>query len=208
MSATEKKIKLINTIISKVESISKIEISSTTINYEIFNNTIERYLNLIKLIQHNQGFLDEKGKKIYSNFWALGTLRPSQHFKDEYFKILEESIKNNQSNHLEEILIHLKLYARNAYPFSHTTKLLHCINQSIPIIDSKILNFFHINLDVNKNERLKNYLITHEAFQDAYKIIEKQESLNSLFGNMEDINPKFKKLTFSKKLDSLITDIL
>jgi len=210
MTILERKSEIIKKIILRANSIPDILNKQDHFNDENLIRILEDYLILRKIIFNKQGKLNELEKKIYIKFWSLGTIRPSESFKIEYFNILNSIIKGIQAACLKDILIKLKPYARNAYVFSHTTKLLHSSNHLNQIIDSKILNFFQLNsyLLIKESERLNNYIVIYDAFVEAYRLIEENNTLTKEIKLITNKFPSFANLSFSKKIDTIITDII
>ena len=210
MTALDKKSEIIQKIIFHANTIPKILSGYQYFYNEELIQILEDYLQLKNIILNNYGRLNQVERKIYIKFWSLGTIRPSESFKNEYFNILNLIINGSHSANLNDILIKLKPHARNSYVFSHTTKLLHSSNEKNPIIDSKILNFFQLNsyLTIRKSERLNNYINIYSAFTEAYKEIEENNILKKEIDLITNTFPSFSKLSFSKKIDTIITDII
>ena len=193
MTALDKKSEIIQKIIFHANTIPKILSGYQYFYNEELIQILEDYLQLKNIILNNYGRLNQIERKIYIKFWSLGTIRPSESFKNEYFNILNLIINGSHSANLNDILIKLKPHARNSYVFSHTTKLLHSSNEKNPIIDSKILN---------------NYINIYGAFNEAYKEIEENNILKKEIDLITNTFPSFSKLSFSKKIDTIITDII
>ena len=160
---------------------------------------------------NQSGFLLNKDLiKRYSKFWALGTLRPSEEFKTKYFDILFKTNKTREFDILK-VMHELKPYARNSFIFSHTTKLFHSVQSTLPIIDSKIMYFFQFPTVSYSNKKIDRGILYSEMYSifiEAYGGFEHDCDLVDLIIEVESELPSFRELTFSKKLDCLITDAL
>ncbi len=104
---------------------------------------IKEYLDLMAIVKKSQGKLGSLERIRFANFWALNTLRPSRDLRERFFTLLENTYLI-QHGDVNKVMQELKPLARNAYLFSHATKLLHSVDPSLPIIDSKVTKFFHL----------------------------------------------------------------
>jgi hypothetical protein len=171
---------------------------------------LEEYLYLLSAIQNSNGNLDVTQQRRFSKFWGLDTLRPTAELRRKFFFLLEK-IYATKNFEIDKVLLELRPLARHAFLFSHATKLLHSVNPSLPIIDSKVSKFFglpppnyqrkNVDLQLWYSER---YLL----FKDAYRALEGELRLHRAFSYVESHAPAFRNLTFSKKLDSVITDLI
>ena len=169
----------------------------------------QEYIYLNNLSKKSIHVLDKSFQLKFYKFWGLGSLRPSQNFINEYFKILY-NLKNYNDVDLKYILLYLKPYARNALVFSHATKLLHSVDQNSPIVDSKIINFFDIkiyNYSSNIN-RLERCLEIYETLKYSYMIMYSNKNISLMINELCHLSPNLKKLSFTKQIDTIITDII
>ena len=169
----------------------------------------QEYIYLNSLSKKPIHVLDTSFQLRFNKFWGLGSLRPSPNFIYQYFKILY-NLRNCNDIDLEYILIYLKPFARNALVFSLATKLLHACDQNSPIVDSKIINFFDIkiyNYSSNIN-RLERCLEIYETLKYSYMIMYSNKNISSTINELCHLSPNLKKLSFTKQIDTIITDII
>ncbi len=126
----------------------------------------------------------------FNSFYRLNGAALTEEFKSAYYKILEENrnIKDFEDFQIKEILLDLFKYKNykgsNCLQFSFTTKLIHTINNNLPIYDSMIKNVFDFkgpNYYCNNNERINIYLNQYKAIKNAYKQIIEGNLLHEIF---------------------------
>lgn len=171
---------------------------------------IREYLELITIVKKSSGKLGALERTRFAKFWALNTLRPSYDLRERFFKLLESeySIRHGDVN---KIMLELKPLARNAYLFSHATKLLHSVDPNLPIIDSKVTKFFclpSLPYQYKNLDRGRWYSERYNLLIVAYQILGSSREIKMTFQNIESLIPDFAKLSFAKKIDSVITDVL
>jgi len=171
--------------------------------------TIAEYKKIVFVVKKYNGSLGDADRRSYSKFWALGSIRPSVDFKKNYFDILARLCITKEFN-LKNVMEELRPFARNAYIFSHTSKLFHSANPYLPIVDSKILNFFQLPI-VPYGAVLDRggwYADLYEHIKDVYSTLELNDAVSAYLSEFERVVPAFSGITFNKKLDSIITDVL
>ncbi len=171
--------------------------------------TIAEYKKIVFAVQKYKGSLGDADRKSYSKFWALGSIRPSIDFRKNYFDILARVCITKEFN-LKYVMEELRPFARNAYVFSHTSKLFHSADPHLPIVDSKIINFFQFPA-VPYGAVLDRggwYADLYGHIQDVYSTLELNDTVGAYLNKFERVVPAFSGITFNKKLDSIITDVL
>lgn len=173
------------------------------------NQITQEYIYLNNLLKKPIHVLDKSYQIKFNKFWGLGSLRPSPNFIYEYFKILY-NLKKYSVGDLEYILLYLKPFARNALVFSHATKLLHSCDQNSPIVDSKIVKFFDINVYnySSKINRLDRCLEIYETLKYSYIVMYANKNISETINELCHLSPNFNKLSFTKQIDTIITDII
>jgi len=184
-------------------------VADTKVDYIKINQGIQEYIYLTNFSTQPTHVLDKAFQRKFIKFWGLGSLRPSFNFIYEYFNILY-NLKSNRHVDLEYILIYLKPFARNALVFSHATKLLHSYDRNFSIIDSKIINFFDIkiyNYYSNIN-RLERCIEIFDAFNYSYIHIHANKRISAMINDISRLSPCFNDISFTKQIDTIITDII
>jgi len=140
----------------------------------------------------------------FNSFYRLNGAGLTKEFKSAYFKLMEENrnTEDFDNRQIKEILLELFKYknaqGNNCIHFSFATKLMHTINNNLPIYDSmikKVFGFTGPHSYNNINEKINNYLIHYEAIKDTYRQIIENNKLNSTFA-LFDL--KFPNSTLSK----------
>lgn len=101
-------------------------------------NDVDRYFYIASVFAQNEPISDnEEFKDTYKNFYVMKTAGLSQQHFDKYFEMLDEQVSN-----LERILNELyeikTLKQQNSLQFSFATKLLHTVNNNLPIYDKQV----------------------------------------------------------------------
>ncbi len=171
--------------------------------------TIAEYKKIVSAVQKYKGSLGDADRKSYSKFWALGSIRPSVDFKKNYFDILARVCITKEFN-LKNVMEELRPFARNAYVFSHTSKLFHSADPRLPIVDSKVINFFQLPAVPYRAglDRGSWYTDLYEHIQDVYATLELNQTVGVYLSEFERMMPAFSGISFNKKIDSIITDVL
>ena len=140
----------------------------------------------------------------FNSFYRLNGAGLTKEFKSVYFKLMEEKRNNDDfdSWQIKEIMLELFKYknaqGNNCIHFSFTTKLMHTINNNLPIYDSMIKKVFgfagpyHYN---SSTEKIDSYLAQYEVIKDTYNQIMQNNLLSSTF---ELFDLKFPNSTLSK----------
>lgn len=140
----------------------------------------------------------------FNSFYRLNGAALTQEFKSAYYNILEENrnIKDFEDFQVKEILLDLFKYenykGNKCLQFSFTTKLIHTINNDLPIYDSMIKSIFGFkgpHYYSSTNERINIYLNQYKDIKDTYKQIIESKLLNEIFLLF---NNKFANYSLSK----------
>jgi hypothetical protein len=171
---------------------------------------LREYLDLMAIVKKSHGKLGALERIRFANFWSLNALRPSRDLRERFFTVLESTYLIQHSD-VNIIMQELRPFARNAYLFSHATKILHSADPCLPIIDSKVTKFFRLPslpYQYNNLDRGRWYSERYALLTNAYRILESSREIEITFKNIESLVPDFAQLSFAKKIDSVITDAL
>jgi hypothetical protein len=180
--------------IKKDAAIEDIEISS-----------LESYKFIQQEFNKSDVSLNEKFQTRYMIFYKLYGAGLTKEFREEYFEIMQEK-KNKEfldQNDIKDIIFRLyevkSAKGFNCIYFSFTTKLIHTLNNNLPIYDSRIRDFFgfrvpylYLGRDVRVNEYLKQYEIINDVYGNIIK--------NSL---LEELIEEFKKVFLGFKISDV-----
>ncbi len=102
---------------------------------------VDKYFSIQKMF--NEGLLDIEFEKKFRQFYRMNTAGLTQ----DHFKVYFKHLKNKESD-LVKILTDLynikTLRGSHSLQFSFTTKLLHTIDNNLPIFDKFISSYFSI----------------------------------------------------------------
>ncbi len=140
---------------------------------------------------------------VYRSFYRLDGAGLTEELKDEYFRLLKDG-----ETSLRKILTILHKYPTkrgyNTYQLSFATKLLHTLNNNLPIYDSNITYLFGLPSLKPKNldQRIKVYNSLKEKFNSLLNDTEVQQRI-------ERIKKKHsaEKMNNAKMLDFILWDI-
>ena len=117
---------------------------------------------------------------VFRSYYRLDNAGLSEEIKNVYFKLLE-----NKQTKLESILLALyeipTLKHKNTIQFSFATKLLHTIDNNLPIFDSKVGKIF--NFKVNGTNKEKKVTSCTEIYDDLivyYAELKKEEKIKEV----------------------------
>ncbi len=159
---------------------------------------VEKYLNVMQLYRSSENLSnDSLFRKKYTGFYRMG--KKAQLWYDTYFEYMDK-LKQNKIITFDEIFDYLfEMFNKKESSFS--SKLLHTVNNDMPILDKNVL----INLGLYKKFLNKNYskkeiykeiqIKYNELLQDS-KINIILEIFDNEFSDVKDQISKTKKLDF------------
>ncbi|SEI45273.1 hypothetical protein SAMN04244572_00336 [Azotobacter beijerinckii] len=191
--------------------------------YHLINNNVQLLLNGINREDHidpyvsiresfeNQKNNTPKFRSTYRQFYKLNAARLSEKFCELYFALLEEH-RNDEYIQVESITNSLYELESNskgthAVHFSFASKLVHTINNDLPVYDSMVAAFYffpNIKSNWNKAKKIEEYLTSYHFLINEYKrVIE-----NNLLGQaIEQFRERFEvgiEYSDVKLIDTLI----
>ena len=122
---------------------STIKFDINVIREKLLNTNIKLpiYWNIMKSVHNTNVSTDTRFQHDYKSFYGMHRYTDAT-FCKAYFEYLEEN-KNNKSLSFENVITHLYHCTDTVQP-SFSSKLLHTINQDMPILDSRII--YHLKL--------------------------------------------------------------
>jgi len=168
-------------------------------------NDVERYFYIKKEFQKGDILNNLEFQRVYKKFYVMYMGGLTQKFFEEYFKIL-----SSRETDLKKILNKLYEIPRKnktkAVHFSFVTKLLHTINNSLPIYDSLVGRAFGLKIEgQDKDARINSCLEVYEKLNLYYKELLSNDKIKKI---ISDFRKKFdcdnKKISDTKILDFLI----
>lgn len=101
-------------------------------------NDIDRYFYITSVFAKNEPISsNEEFKETYKTFYVMRTAGLSQQHFDKYFELLDSRV-NNLETILNELYEIKTLKQLNSLQFSFATKLLHTLDNSLPIYDNQV----------------------------------------------------------------------
>jgi len=141
---------------------------------------------------------------IFRSFYRLDNAGLSNELKDHYFKLL-----SNKNIKLEKILLELynfkTLRGYNAVQFSFATKLLHTVDNHLPIFDAEASRVLKIRVSGSGKEKIKSCLIAYENMKGIYSSLLEDKKILMLIQKFKNkFKLKDKDMTDEKILDFII----
>ena len=134
---------------------------------------IRNGLNTYIFIMKNKNKIDDDYKEVFGDFYfsSQPAMKRSENI-DKYFEIMKNC---DGKENVAELVIRLKHELPiNKYEFSFTTKLIHTINDSLPIYDSIVRNYLIKNYGLNfkfNNNQSKNEEIKRKCIKDDWNLL-------------------------------------
>lgn len=187
------------------EIIKNITHNQDKILSRIDQESISVYLYLKK--EYEKGDIQENKvfHFVFRSFYRLDNAGLGDDLKNHYFKLL-----SNKNTNLGKILLELynfkTLKGSNTIQFSFATKLLHTIDNHLPIFDAEASRVLKIRVSGNsKEEKIKSCFITYEKMKDIYsKLLNDKEILKLIYKFKNKFKLKDKEMTDEKVLDFII----
>lgn len=184
-----------------IEIISeKIEEKSTIIIEKLIkNNSVNDYLNVLKLFNEDEN-LGEKFQKAFNNFYGLNRFMKS---KTDFYSIFNRCKKINSFD-IVEILVELQK-STGRIEYSFVSKMCHTIDNNLPIYDDNTAKTFGfaIHNDADKEIKIDRYLLFLEELKNSYSSI---ITNNFLEKSLKQFDKNFPSIQISevKKIDFII----
>ncbi len=109
---------------------------------------VGKYLRMRDLINTQPLEWKTEFRKLFSSYYRLNAGGITDEFKEEYFKLLFSFVPNNVENQYKKLLVHLHKYpgrnGKRRLDFSFVSKLISIHDESWPIFDVHVRNYFGI----------------------------------------------------------------
>jgi len=166
---------------------------------------IERYFYIKK--QYRKGNIQNNPEfqRVYKKFYAMNAAGLTPEFLKEYFRIL-----SNKEINLKKILKKLYKIPRRrgdrAVHFSFSTKLLHTINNDLPIYDKLVGKFLNLKIiGKNKIDRINSCNEAYGKLKRLYnELINNRKIKKIILEFREKFNCGKEKISDTKILDFVI----
>jgi len=174
-------------------------------------NDIDPYLKMAEMFKGTNVSNNNEYKTNYRKYWQLNAARLSDHYCDHYFKVMEH-YRDNDHIDIEDVVNRLYEVPSNSkeiktLQFSFATKLLHTIDNTQPIYDSLVGDFYffpRINLSWKYEHKLRDYKKIYYFLQKEQKrILDKGLLSESIQRFRERFSPLL-YYTDQKIIDTLI----
>src|SRR3989344_6266345 len=160
--------------------------------------------------QYNQimGFSGDISKEIWFQrlFNSLYKLRLRRRPRDEYraFYDLFQKLRktNNKKKHSLKDILQKVHHATNKWHYSFSTKILHTLDDTKPIYDSRIGKLFDMTAPI-----VRNCYILEEHYGTYIQVIKKllkENDVNKILAKLGGELADFKKISSVKKLDFVL----
>jgi hypothetical protein len=109
---------------------------------------IDPYLKMAEIFNTGRVADNDEYKTTYRKYWQLNAARLSDHYCNHYFQVMED---HRHQHHVDIEDVVKALYevpsnskGRKTIQFSFATKLLHTIDNTLPIYDSLVVDFYFL----------------------------------------------------------------
>jgi hypothetical protein len=146
-------------------------------------------------------------QRIYRKHWTMNQSQLSPDFYTTYFSVLDGAVKTAPT--LEKVIQTLysasvRRNGQKSIQFSFATKLLHMVDQHLPIYDSQVAEFYFFQVPTGESEeRLAKLTRFYEFLKAEYARVLKDGLLDKSIQEVRHSFPN-SKLTDEKIIDSLI----
>lgn len=192
--------------------------------YSLINNHIDALLHSFecRYVEEYQRLLachpeDKEYQRQYKNTWMLNRIALSDRQWQIYFDEMQMLLNNQpkeQNAWFEYIsnlakILHMEKTNRgqNTLPFAACTKLVHTINHTLPIYDSKVAAFYLWKPPAsNKSfeERIESFLTFYKGLVKEYERIIRNQILDKAIQKFQQRFDKQESCTKEKVVDFLI----
>jgi hypothetical protein len=181
----------------------------------IFNNSqIKLQEGIYKLCgfykyQKTLNLSNIKSKIYQKNYISFYRLRRDKNWIKQYFKILDNYYKKNQSGNnycfkdVLQDLYNVQSKSRNGkyqskIEMSFASKLLHTVNPDFPIWDSQVRKKLGIN---NTIKTINDGATAYDDLCKRYALMKKDPQFKTFVFNFDSLFPKFAWISETKKVD-------
>ena len=195
----------------KVEKVSEWIVNhGTEIVESIKQESIDKYLKIQSYF--DSGFVGENHdfRRLFSDFYRLNAVRPTQDFKNSYFKKFDllkgtELTERVFKNTLNEWYLIPSSRGYHRVEFSFLSKLLHTLDINQPIYDKFVRILWDMECEVRWSpvEKIDNYYIQYQQLSDVVKIIVDQDLLADTVNILDRNKKNTHQLSMVKKIDFL-----
>jgi hypothetical protein len=135
---------------------------------------IEPYITLQSIFQNGSILNNGNYKTIYRSYWQLNAARLSDNFCEHYFQVLEK-YRSREDRDINKVVKELYEVSSNSkdkktLQFSFATKLLHTIDNTRPVYDSLVADFYFLP-QIKPTWKFDKKL---SAYQKAYEFLQKE----------------------------------
>lgn len=175
------------------------------------DSDIDPYVVLLSMFCNGSVEKNEEFKTTYRKYWQLNAARISNDYSDHYFKILEK-YREVDNPVLSDIIMELYAVPTNskgskAVQFSFATKLLHTIDNTLPIFDSNVSAFYffpEIKYKWKPEKKFAVSLLIYGFLEKEYKRIIEHNLLESSIAKFRSNFGLSENYTDQKIIDTLI----
>lgn len=145
--------------------------------------------------------IDDQFKRVFCNFYVMNGARGlNDSQKEKFFKLLMLR-ENNLANILKELHAILGYGEKQKLFISFGTKLLHTINETLPIYDTNVASVLELPSQIQTDsleEKIKNRITIYEKLkEDSKELSENREIRNHLTHIRKELRDKAEREDFS-----------
>jgi hypothetical protein len=153
-------------------------------------NDVYRYFYIASRFAQNEPISgNEEFKETYKSFYVMRTAGLSQQHFDKYFELLDRRV-NNLETILNELYEIKTLKQQNSLQFSFSTKLLHTIDNNLPIYDNQVKKTLGLpdtyNIQDSRYKKTKALLAYYSNLKMIYRQLLEKAPIKKLIENIRD----------------------
>lgn len=155
-------------------------------------NDVNRYFHITSVFTQNKPISgNEEFKETYKTFYVMRSAGLSQAHFDKYFELLDRR-ENNLETILNELYEIKTLKQLNSMQFSFATKLLHTLDNNLPIYDNQVKKTLELpdpyNVQDSPYKKTKKLLAYYANLKMIYRQLLAEAPIKKL---IDDIRKKF-----------------
>lgn len=182
--------------------------TSTINKLEKKKNDVDRYFYITSVFAQDEPISgNEEFKEAYKSFYVMRAAGLGQQHFEKYFELLDRRV-NNLETILNELYEIKTLKQQNSLQFSFSTKLLHTLDNNLPIYDNQVKKTIGLpdtyNVQDSRYKKTKALLAYYENLKMIYRQLLEKTPIKKL---IEDIRNHFKwtdQITDVKILDFIL----
>ena len=181
------------------------EISTVLDETENMEWQISVYVDIMQSIE-TENTIKPFTRCAYENYYGMVQAHLKKEWREKYFKYADKCLKNNKKPTFSEAMKEIGKYGNDKMQPSFVSKLVHSINKTEPIYDSKVKIFLEKEEPQGEKveERIKSAIRIYEEIWDFYNNNEYAVLRKQMLKVFDEKFPLAKRISETKKIDFVI----